>query len=89
MTYQSLAKAAGLFLLATTILVSGGCGYKNPPIPPQSIVPEAVNDLVYTVGDKGVDLTWTRITSYNVCYTKLLRGYSGNSAFRHRCSDAG
>jgi len=34
-------------------------GYKNPPVPPQTIVPEAVNDLVYTVSDKGVDLTWT------------------------------
>lgn len=59
MTYQSLAKAAGLFLLATTILVSGGCGYKTPPVPPQTIVPEPINDLVYTVGDNGVELSWT------------------------------
>ena len=59
MTYQSLTRAAGLFLLASSIMVSGGCGYKTPPVPPQSVVPEAVNDLVYAVGDNGVDLTWS------------------------------
>jgi len=59
MTYQSLAKATGLFLLATSIMAFSGCGYKSPPVPPQTIVPEAVTDLVYTVGEDGVELTWS------------------------------
>lgn len=50
---------AGSFLLLGTLLATGGCGYKNQPVPPESIVPKPVEDLRYTVDEKGVTLTWS------------------------------
>jgi len=52
------ARVAGVFLLGASLLV-GGCGYKNSPVPPEYVVPEAINDLLYTVNEKGVQLTWS------------------------------
>lgn len=49
---------ATIFLLAT-IIVAGGCGFKTDPVPPASIVPEPIDDLRYTIDDKGVELNWT------------------------------
>lgn len=50
---------AGTVILGTTFLLAGGCGYKNLPVPPESVVPKAIEDLRYSVEDKGVQLTWT------------------------------
>lgn len=48
----------GAVLLAGSLLLSG-CGYKTLPVPPETIVPKAVEDLRYTFNEKGVVLTWT------------------------------
>lgn len=49
--------------VATMLLVGalffGGCGYKTLPVPPESIVPKAIEDLRYSVDEKGVTLTWS------------------------------
>ncbi len=53
------ACVAGSFLLIGTLLFVGGCGFKNYPVPPQSVVPKPIEDLRYTVDEKGVTLTWS------------------------------
>ncbi|MGW8192888.1 MAG: fibronectin type III domain-containing protein [Desulforhopalus sp.] len=53
-----LVRLAGMFFLGTSLLVTG-CGYKNPPIPPENVVPKAIENLLYTVEDDGVKLTWS------------------------------
>ncbi|MCP3889448.1 MAG: hypothetical protein GY702_11340 [Desulfobulbaceae bacterium] len=58
MNTKNVVRAAGGFVLAGTLFL-GGCGYKNAPVPPQTVVPEAVEDLLYTVDDKGIKLTWS------------------------------
>ncbi len=50
---------AGAILLTGTLFLAGGCGYKTDPVPPDSIVPKAIDDLRYSVSEKGVVLTWT------------------------------
>lgn len=50
---------AGTMILGAALLVTGGCGYKNLPVPPESVVPEAIEDLRYSFTDDGVRLTWT------------------------------
>jgi hypothetical protein len=50
---------AGAILLTGTLFLAGGCGYKTDPVPPDSIVPQAIEDLRYSVNEKGVTLTWT------------------------------
>ena len=49
-------RLAGALLLAGTLFLVGGCGYKTAPVPPDSIVPKAINDLRYSVSEKGVTL---------------------------------
>jgi hypothetical protein len=53
-----VVRSIGLFLGVFFLLLSG-CGYKNKPIPPQRVVPEAITDLLYAVDDKGVQLSWS------------------------------
>ncbi|MDX9896963.1 MAG: hypothetical protein RBS34_16050 [Desulfofustis sp.] len=53
------ARFAGTVLVLAMVLGAGGCGFKTDPVPPASIVPEAIDDLRYTVDDKGVTLNWT------------------------------
>ena len=36
-----------------------GCGYKNAPIPPQSVVPTSIRDLLYETNEEGVRLSWS------------------------------
>lgn len=50
---------AGAILLTGTLFLAGGCGYKTDPVPPDSIVPQAIEDLRYSVSEKGVTLNWT------------------------------
>ncbi len=59
MKNRCLARVMGVFFLSATILLAGGCGFKNKPVPPESVVPQAIDDLRYTVNDKGVQLTWS------------------------------
>ncbi len=54
----SRARIVGLILLGASLLLVNGCGYKNNPVPPESVVPKPVNDLRYAVNDKGVKLDW-------------------------------
>jgi hypothetical protein len=58
MKYRCLVRLAGIFLVGASLLVAG-CGYKNPPIPPQSVVPKPIDDLLFTVQDDGVQLSWS------------------------------
>ena len=44
---------------AAIIMMTGGCGYKNQPVPPESVIPVAIDDLRYTNENTGVKLTWT------------------------------
>ncbi len=50
---------AGVLLLTGTLFLTGGCGYKTEPVPPDAIVPQAIEDLRYSVSEKGVTLTWS------------------------------
>lgn len=53
------ARLASTIVLLVTVAIAGGCGYKTEPVPPASIVPRPIDDLRYTIDDKGVTLTWT------------------------------
>lgn len=51
-----------IFLLGTALLLTStfsGCGYKNAPIPPSSVVPKTITDLTYSTDTKGVQLDWS------------------------------
>ncbi len=55
---RSPARGATWLLLAI-LLAAGGCGRKTAPLPPQSVVPKAIDDLRYRLDDKGVELIWS------------------------------
>lgn len=59
MTHCSLGRVAGLAVLGIFLLLPSGCGFKNAPIPPQSVVPTPINDLLYQTNEKGVRLSWS------------------------------
>lgn len=59
MKLRKSSSIVGSLLLAGALSLSGGCGYKTPPVPPQTVVPKAVEDLRYTLEDDGARLTWT------------------------------
>ena len=52
------AKAA-LALAVGVMLSVSGCGYKDDPVPPQHVLPQAVNDLRVELDDQGATLSWT------------------------------
>ncbi|MEK6201929.1 MAG: hypothetical protein N2A40_05860 [Desulfobulbaceae bacterium] len=52
------AHRVGALLLVGTLFF-GGCGYKTLPVPPETIVPKAIEDLRYSVDEKGVTLSWS------------------------------
>jgi hypothetical protein len=59
MNMTSMVRAAGTLLLGASFVFSGGCGYKDLPVPPSTVVPEPVSDLLYNVSGKGLQLTWS------------------------------
>ncbi len=61
------ARKTSVFLLGLSLLLVGGCGYKNTPVPPETVVPQPINDLLYRTDDNSVQLSW----SYPV---KTIRG---------------
>jgi len=52
------ARRTGALVLVGALFF-GGCGYKTLPVPPETIVPEAIEDLRYSVDEKGVTLSWS------------------------------
>jgi hypothetical protein len=54
-----LVRMTGIFLLGASVLLAGGCGYKNYPVPPETVVPVPIVDLLYRADDKEVQLTWS------------------------------
>ena len=59
MDLKRSSRLAGTFFLAGFLALSAGCGYKTNPVPPQTVVPEAIQDLRYSLDDKGARLTWS------------------------------
>lgn len=58
MTIAFRARRAGALVLVWALFF-GGCGYKTLPVPPETIVPKAIEDLRYSVDEKGVTLSWS------------------------------
>ena len=52
-------RATGTLLFGASLLFAGGCGYKDLPVAPASVVPKPISDLLYQVSDKGLELTWS------------------------------
>ena len=48
-----------LCLLLVVLVAAVGCGRKTMVVPPQALVPVAVDDLEYSLTDKGVRLSWS------------------------------
>ncbi len=48
-----------LTVLVCSIIALGGCGFKDDPVPPNTVVPTAITDLRYQLSDKGVTLYWS------------------------------
>lgn len=59
MDRTNVVRVAGTLLLGVSFLFAGGCGYKDLPVPPSTVVPKPVTDLVYSVSDKGLRLSWS------------------------------
>lgn len=59
MKIASGARFTGSILVMAILFFVGGCGYKNRPVPPEQIVPKAIEDLRYSIDEKGVKLTWS------------------------------
>lgn len=51
------AKTALAVTLGAMLSVSG-CGYKDDPVPPQHVLPQAINDLRVDLDDQGATLSW-------------------------------
>ena len=50
----------GAFVLLLTVLLAAvGCGRKTMVVPPQALVPAPVDDLKFSITDKGVRLSWS------------------------------
>ncbi|MDD2463905.1 MAG: hypothetical protein PHI97_07895 [Desulfobulbus sp.] len=55
---ERLVKAA-MALATAGILVCAGCGFKDDPVPPQHVLPQAVPDLRVELIDQGATLSWS------------------------------
>jgi len=80
-----------VFFLGLSFFLAGGCGFKNKPVAPEKVVPQAIEDLRYKVNDKGVQLTWSfpvktikgsvldDISSFSLSYAEIpLADYCGS-----------
>ena len=59
MNMTSMVRVTSTLLLGASFLFAGGCGYKDLPVAPASVVPEPIGDLLYKVSEKGLELTWS------------------------------
>ncbi len=59
MKSKHTVRVAGAFLIVGTLLFFAGCGFKNDPVPPETVVPVAIDDLRYSIDESGVTLSWT------------------------------
>lgn len=59
MKLNKSAYLAGSFCLVATLALTTGCGLKTNPVPPETVVPKAIEDLRYSLDEKGATLTWT------------------------------
>ncbi len=53
------AASARTLLLGAALLSTGGCGYKTPPVPPATVVPNAIEDLRASMETEHVRLSWS------------------------------
>ena len=47
------------FLLLAFLSLLSGCGRKTPLLPPQDVVPQPIDDLRFSLDEKGVELRWS------------------------------
>lgn len=59
MKYGFVGQLKVVLVLGFYLLVMGGCGYKNQPVPPASVVPKAISNLLYKLDEQGVHLSWS------------------------------
>ncbi len=50
---------AALALATVAVLAGTGCGFKDDPVPPESVLPQAVVDLRVELNDQGATLSWS------------------------------
>lgn len=46
-------------VLGAVAMSVAGCGFKTDPVPPQNVIPRAIDDLSYAIDESGVTLRWT------------------------------
>ncbi len=51
-------KRLSVILLGLLVLLVG-CGRKTPPVPPNAVIPQAINNLQYNANETGATLSWT------------------------------
>jgi len=79
-----LANFITFFILFMLLIFITNCGKKGPPIAPETIVPQAINNLKAAVNDKKVKLSWS-IPKKNT-NGSLLEDLAGFKLFRGKVS---
>ncbi|MDR3089735.1 MAG: hypothetical protein LBU39_07965 [Desulfobulbaceae bacterium] len=87
MRTQCKKAAAALSLLAAVVL--SGCGYKNLPVPPEEVVPQAVTDLRFIDDGPEGRLEWTypveSVTGENLAAIDSFELFQTSVAAREYC----
>ncbi len=77
--------------LAAVALCLGGCGYKNFPVPPESAVPKAIEDLRYQKKDDAVELSWSypveTINGHDILQIPVFEVFRAEIALDEYCPD--
>jgi hypothetical protein len=55
----AVRKAGWIFSTFAIFFLVSGCGRKTAPLPPQDVVPKAIDDLRFSLNEKGAELTWS------------------------------